>query len=95
MLRVEILHVLDNLLAVKQAIEEVDQQFLVGSSAEYALETEVGQQTDVSFFYCCHILYLFILLQKYEVFLKSARKQRKFLYIRDIVCDNPTNHGVG
>ena len=45
---------LDYLAPVKQAIEEIDQQVLVGSSAEYALETEVGKQTDVSFFYSIH-----------------------------------------
>ena len=54
MLGVEILHVLDNLLAGEEAIEEIDQQVLVGSSAEYALETEVGKQADVSFFYSIH-----------------------------------------
>ena len=35
----------------RKRIKEVYQQVLVGSSAEYALETEVGKQTDVSFFY--------------------------------------------
>ena len=40
------------------------------------------------------ILYSIISLKKYEVFLKSARKRRNFLYIRDIVYDNPANHGV-
>ncbi|MCI5506959.1 MAG: hypothetical protein MR421_10980, partial [Prevotella sp.] len=58
------------------------------SSAEYALETEVGQQADVSFFYCCHIFIPIFPLQKYEVFFESARKRRNFLYIRDIICDN-------
>ena len=39
--------------------------------------------------------YLVNNMQRYYFSIKSARKQRKFLYIRDIVCDNPTNHGVG
>ena len=54
MLGVAVFQALDYLAPVKQAIEEIDQQVLVGGSAEYALETEVGQQADVSFFYSVH-----------------------------------------
>ena len=53
-LGVAVFQALDYLAPVKQAIEEIDQQVLVGGSAEYALETEVGQQADVSFFYSIH-----------------------------------------
>ena len=53
-LRVAVFQVLDNLPSVEEAVKEIDQQVLVGGCAEYALETEVGQQTDVSFFYSIH-----------------------------------------
>ena len=69
MLRVEIFHIFDHLFPIEQTIEEMDQQFLVGSSAENTLEPEIGKQTDVSFFYSVHILRR-LLSQKYEVFLK-------------------------
>ena len=54
MLVVEIFHVLYDLSAVEQAVQEVYQQLLVGSRAEDALETEIGQQADVSVFYFSH-----------------------------------------
>ena len=50
MLAVEERHVLYDLLAIKEGVEKVDEQVLVGNSAEDALETEIGQQTDISFF---------------------------------------------
>ena len=50
MLAVEERHVLDDLLAIKEGVEKVDEQVLVWNSAEDALETEIGQQTDISFF---------------------------------------------
>ena len=54
MLCVAVSQALDNLPAVEQAVEEVYQQVLVGGGAEDALETEVGEQADVSFFYSVH-----------------------------------------
>ena len=57
-LRIQILHVLNNLSAIKQAVEETDQQILVGSRSENSLETEIGQQTDLSFFYLLHNPYV-------------------------------------
>ena len=53
-LRVAVFQALDNLPTVEQAVQEIDQQVLVGGSAEYALESEVGQQADVSFFCSIH-----------------------------------------
>ena len=41
----------------------------VVGSAEYALETEVGQQADVSFFYSIHTT--IYMLQKYNIYRKS------------------------
>jgi len=46
------------LSAIKQAVEETDQQILVGSRSENSLETEIGQQTDISFFYLLHNPYV-------------------------------------
>ena len=51
---IQIRHVLHNLSAIKQAVEEADEQILVHCRSEYSLEAEVGQQTDVSFFYLFH-----------------------------------------
>ena len=50
MLAIEERHVLYDLLAIKEGVEKVDEQVLVWNSAEDALETEIGQQTDISFF---------------------------------------------
>ena len=54
MLAIEERHVLYDLLAIKEGVEKVDEQVLVGNSAEDALETEIGQQTDISFFWISH-----------------------------------------
>ena len=51
MLLVPVAQFLDNLLSVEEAIKETGQQVLVGSRAEYALESEVGKQADISIFY--------------------------------------------
>ena len=51
---IQIRHVLHNLSAIKQAVEEADEQILVHCRSEYSLEAEVGQQADVSFFYLFH-----------------------------------------
>ena len=47
---VEKRHVLYDLLAIKEGVEKVDEQVLVGNCAEDTLEPEIGQQTDISFF---------------------------------------------
>ena len=54
MLRVQIRYVLHNLSAIKQAVEEANEQILVHCCSKNSLETEVGQQADVSFFYLLH-----------------------------------------
>ena len=54
MLLVPVAQFLDNLLSVEEAIKETGQQVLVGSRAEYALESEVGKQADISIFYPFH-----------------------------------------
>ena len=51
---IQILHVLHNLSAIKQAIKEANEQILVHCCSENSLETEVGQQADISFFYLLH-----------------------------------------
>ena len=51
---VEVLDVLDHLLAVEEAIEKADEQLLVGSRTKDALEPKVGQQADVSVFNLSH-----------------------------------------
>ena len=56
MLTVEISHVLNNLFTIKQGIEEINKQILVGVCTKDSLETEIGQQTDVSFFCISHSL---------------------------------------
>ena len=56
MLTVEISHVLNNLFTIKQGIEEINKQILVGVCTKDSLETEVGQQTDISFFCISHSL---------------------------------------
>ena len=53
----------------------------VVGSAEYALETEVGKQADVSFFYSIHTTKIFF-LQKYNFYIKSANKSTEFLQIK-------------
>jgi N-acetylmuramoyl-L-alanine amidase len=53
-LRVQIRHVLHNLFAIKQAVEEANEQILVHCCSKNSLEAEVGQQADVSFFYLLH-----------------------------------------
>lgn len=50
MLTVQKLHVGYHLVAFKQAVQEIDQQVLVGLRAKDAFETKVGQQADVAFF---------------------------------------------
>ena len=50
MLAIEERHVLYDLLAIKEGVEKVDEQVLVGNCAEDTLEPEIGQQTDISFF---------------------------------------------
>ena len=64
MLRVQILHVLHNLSAIKQAVEEANEQILVHRCSENSLETEVGQQADVSFFYLFHTIFILYYLQR-------------------------------
>ena len=51
---IQILHVLHNLSAIKQAVEEANEQILVHRCSKNSLETEVGQQADISFFYLLH-----------------------------------------
>ena len=53
-LRVQIRYVLHNLSAIKQAVEEANEQILVHCCSKNSLEAEVGQQADVSFFYLLH-----------------------------------------
>ena len=50
MLVVQVLHVPDDLSTVEQTVQKAYQQLLVGSRTEYALETEIGKQADVSVF---------------------------------------------
>ena len=54
MFRVQILHILNNLFAIKQAVEKTNQQILIHCCSENSLETEVCKQTDISFFYLFH-----------------------------------------
>ena len=49
------------MFAIKQTVEEANEQILVHCCSENSLETEVGQQADVSFFYLFHTLYVFAL----------------------------------
>ena len=55
---VQIRYVLHNLFAIKQAVEEANEQILVHCCSENSLETEVGQQADVSFFYLFHTQFI-------------------------------------
>ena len=57
-LRVQIRNVLYNLSAIKQAVEEADEQILVHCRSKNALEAEIGQQADVSFFYLFHTIFI-------------------------------------
>ena len=50
MLVVQVLHVPDYLGTVEQTVQKAYQQLLVGSRTEDALETEIGEQADVSVF---------------------------------------------
>ena len=54
-LRIQIRHILHNLFAIKQAVEEANEQILVHCRSKNSLEAEVGQQADVSFFYLFHM----------------------------------------
>ena len=56
MFTIQVFHVLDYLKALKERVQEIDEQILVGFCTENALETEIGQQTDVSFLCLFHIL---------------------------------------
>ena len=47
-------YVLNNLFTIKQGIEEINKQILVRVCAKDSLKTEVGQQTDISFFCVSH-----------------------------------------
>jgi len=55
MFAVEVFHISDDLFFLEQGVQEVDEQVLVGLGAENALETEVGEQADISFFYLSHV----------------------------------------
>ena len=57
-LRIQIRYVLHNLFAIKQAVEEANEQILVHRCSKNSLETEVGQQADVSFFYLFHTRFI-------------------------------------
>ena len=70
---VEIFHVLYDLSAVEQAVQEVYQQLLVGSRAEDALETEIGQQADVSVFYFSHGVGFFDCCAKVRTFSENPK----------------------
>ena len=63
-LRVQIRNVLNNLSAIEQAVEEANEQILVHCCSKNALEAEIGQQADVSFFLPCFIRCLFYILCK-------------------------------
>ena len=56
MLTVQVLHVLDDLKTFKQRVQKVDEQILVRLCPKDALETEIGQQAYISFFYLSHNL---------------------------------------
>lgn len=55
MLTVQVLHVRNHLFLPKQRVQEVDEQVLVGLGSKNTLETEVGQQADISFF--CYMIH--------------------------------------
>ena len=55
-LAIEIFHVFDNLLFSEQRVQEVYEQVFIEGGSKYALETEVCQQTDISFFRLSHIV---------------------------------------
>ena len=57
-LRVQIRNVLYNLSAIKQAVEEANEQILVHCRSKNSLEAEIGQQADVSFFYLFHTIFI-------------------------------------
>ena len=54
MLTIKECHILYNLFTIKQRVEEINKQILVRVCAKDSLKTEVGQQTDVSFFCVSH-----------------------------------------
>ena len=53
-LTVEISYVFNNLFTIKQRVEKINKQILVRVCAKDSLKTEVGQQTDISFFCVSH-----------------------------------------
>jgi Na+/H+ antiporter NhaA len=60
-LAVEVLYVLDDLLVVKQGVQETDEQVLVHLRTEKFFETEVGIRIDVSL--CSFVCHIAILLE--------------------------------
>ena len=60
--RVEIGEVFDDLLSVKQRVEETDEQFLVDFRAKQFLEGKISVEVDVSFLRdgLVHILFCFV-----------------------------------
>ena len=60
--RVEIGEVFDDLFAVKQGVEEADEQFLVDFRAKQFLEGKISVEVDVSFLRdgSVHILFCFV-----------------------------------
>jgi hypothetical protein len=83
MLRVQIRYVLHNLFAIKQAVEEANEQILVHCCSKNSLETEVGQQADVSFFYLFHTLYVFIFFCKDTLNICNFQIFRAVFYIEE------------
>ena len=89
---VQIRHVLHNLSAIKQTVEEANEQILVHCCSKNSLETEIGQQADVSFFYLFHTLYHIIiicfrdirlslsLLQKFKTFIRNKQENWENFY---------------
>ena len=55
---IQIRNILHNLSAIKQAVEEANQQILIHCRSKNALEAEIGQQADVSFFYLFHTIFI-------------------------------------
>ena len=54
MLTIEKSDIGDDLFAIEERVKEVYKQILIGLGTKDALKTEIGKQTDVTFFYLCH-----------------------------------------
>lgn len=64
MLTIQVFHIRNHLFLPKQRVQEVNEQVLVGLGTKNTLETEIGQQANISFF--CYMTHTHnFLLQNY------------------------------